>query len=38
VTEFKLDGIVIDNSFFGVAAVGEDGIESVVSFPSGTMR
>jgi Zn-dependent M28 family amino/carboxypeptidase len=38
VTEFTLDGIVIDNSFFGVAAVGEDGIESVVSFPSGTMR
>ncbi|BAO56631.1 M28 family peptidase [Nonlabens marinus] len=38
VTEFTLDGIVIDNYFFGVAAVGEDGIESIVSFPSGTMR
>jgi len=38
VTEFTLDGIVIDNSFFGVAAIGEDGIESIVSFPSGTMR
>ncbi len=38
VNEFTLDGIVIDNFFFGVAAVGSDGIESIVSFPSGTMR
>ncbi len=38
VNEFTLKGIVIDNSFFGVAAVGKDGIESIVSFPSGTMR
>lgn len=38
VTSFTLKGIVIDNSFFGVAAVGADGIESIVSFPSGTMR
>ncbi|WP_228547214.1 M28 family peptidase [Nonlabens antarcticus] len=38
VNQFTLNGIVIDNSFFGVAAVGEDGVESVVSFPSGTMR
>ncbi len=36
VTTFALDGIVIDNSFFGLAAVGKDGIESVVSFPEGT--
>ncbi|WP_124979703.1 M28 family peptidase [Nonlabens xiamenensis] len=38
VTSFTLDGIVIDNSFFGVAAVGADGIESVVSFPTGVFR
>jgi Zn-dependent M28 family amino/carboxypeptidase len=38
VTEFTMKGIVIDNSFFGVAAVAADGTESVVSFPSGTMR
>lgn len=38
VTEFILDEIVIDNSFFGVAAVGENGIESVVSFPNGIFR
>lgn len=36
VSSFTLDGIVIDNSFFGVAAVGKDGIESIVSFPQGT--
>jgi Zn-dependent M28 family amino/carboxypeptidase len=36
VTNFTLEGIVIDNSFFGVAAVGADGIESIVSFPQGT--
>lgn len=36
VTAFTLEGIVIDNSFFGVAAVGKDGIESVISFPQGT--
>jgi Zn-dependent M28 family amino/carboxypeptidase len=33
-TEFTLDGIVIDNFFFGVAAVGENGHESVVVFPN----
>jgi hypothetical protein len=38
VTEFTLDGIVIDNSFFGViAAVGEDGME-VWSPASGTIE
>lgn len=35
---FTLEGIVIDNYFFGVAAVGENGHESVVVFPSGTFR
>ncbi|MDC1505225.1 M28 family metallopeptidase [Winogradskyella sp.] len=34
VTDFTLDGIVIDNSFFGVAAVGDNGHESVVVFPN----
>ena len=38
VTEFTLEGIVIDNSLFGVAAVGKDGNESVVVFPSGVYR
>lgn len=38
VTEFTLEGIVIDNSFFGVVAVNSDGIESVVAFPSGIFR
>lgn len=33
-----LDGIVIDNYFFGVATVGKDGHESMVSFPSGVFR
>lgn len=31
--EFTLDGLVIDNYLFGVAAVGHDGNESVVGFP-----
>ncbi len=38
VTEHTLEGIVIDNYFFGVAAVGPDGHESVVVFPSKTFR
>lgn len=38
VTSFTLKEIVIDNSFFGVAAVADDGTESIVSFPSGIMR
>ncbi|MFZ9046137.1 MAG: M28 family peptidase [Cyclobacteriaceae bacterium] len=33
-----LEGIVIDNYLFGVSAVGEDGHESVVSYPSGLIR
>lgn len=37
-TEVTLEGIVIDNFFFGVSAVGKDGHESVVSFPSKIMR
>ncbi|MEJ2204140.1 MAG: M28 family peptidase [Gemmatimonadota bacterium] len=38
VTEFTLDGMVIDNYLYGVAAVGRDGNESLVSFPTGRMR
>ena len=38
VSEFLLEGIVIDNFFFGVASVGKNGYESVVSFPSTTFR
>jgi Zn-dependent M28 family amino/carboxypeptidase len=37
-TEFTLEGIVIDNFFFGVAAVGKDGHESVVVFPNKIFR
>lgn len=37
-TEFTLEGIVIDNFFFGVASVGENGHESVVVFPNKIMR
>ena len=38
VTEHTLEGVVIDNYYFGVAAVGQDGNESVVVFPSGLIR
>lgn len=35
VTEFTLENVVIDNYVFGVAAVGSDGNESTVAFPTG---
>jgi len=38
VTEYTLEGLVIDNYLFGVAAVGQDGNESVVSFPTSVLR
>ncbi len=38
VSEFTLKGIVIDNFYFGVASLGENGFESMVVFPSGTFR
>jgi hypothetical protein len=38
VDAFTLDGIVIDNYFFGIASVGPDGHESPVVFPSGIFR
>lgn len=37
-TSYTLDGIVIDNFLFGVAAVGKDGNESMVVFPSDLIR
>lgn len=38
VSEYTLNGIVIDNYFFGVAAVDENGFESVVVFPNSIFR
>lgn len=38
VSEFVLEGFVIDNFFFGVSAVGKDGFESPVVFPNGIFR
>ena len=34
VTEFTLNGIVIDNYYFGIASVGENGFESIIKFPN----
>jgi Zn-dependent M28 family amino/carboxypeptidase len=38
VTRFTLENMVIDNYLFGVAAVGADGNESVVAFPTSQLR
>lgn len=38
VSEFTLEGTVIDNYLFGVSSVGGDGHESVVSYPSGLIE
>jgi len=38
VNNFILKGIVIDNYFFGIAAVGKNGHESPVVFPTGIFR
>lgn len=38
VDNFTLEGIVIDNYYFGVASVGKDGNESPVVFPSQSIR
>ena len=38
VTEFTLEGIVIDNFYFGIASVDDQGFESVVVFPNKIMR
>ncbi len=38
VDNYTLKNIVIDNYIFGVAAVGKDGNESIISFPIGLIR
>ncbi len=38
VTSFTLKGMVVDNYFFGVSAVGQNGQESVVKFPNKIQR
>jgi hypothetical protein len=38
VSETTLDGIVIDNFFFGIATVGKNGYESPVVFPNSIFR
>ena len=38
INEFTLNGIVIDNFFFGVAAVDKNGYESMIVFPNNIMR
>lgn len=38
VTAYTLEGIVIDNFFFGVSAVGKNGFESPVVFPNAVFR
>ncbi len=38
VTEFMLEGIVIDNYYFGVCAVSKNGHESPVVFPNALLR
>lgn len=38
VSEYTLEGIVIDNYLFGVSAVSKNGNKSVVSFPKGLIR
>jgi hypothetical protein len=38
VSNYLLDGIVIDNYLFGIASVDDDGYESVVVFPSVVIR
>lgn len=38
VTSFTLEGIVIDNYYFGVASVSANGFESVVTFPNKIER
>jgi len=38
VTEHTFAGLVVDNYYFGVAAVGRNGMESPVAFPRGVLR
>lgn len=38
ISEFTLNGIVIDNYFFGITSVGKNGFESIVTFPNQVFR
>lgn len=38
INQYNLEGIVIDNFFFGIATVGKNGFESPVVFPNGIFR
>ncbi|MDB2462537.1 M28 family peptidase, partial [Algibacter sp.] len=38
INEFTLNGIVIDNYFFGIASVGENGFESAIVFPNKVFK
>ncbi|MFL2598632.1 MAG: M28 family metallopeptidase [Flavobacteriaceae bacterium] len=38
VNSYKLEGIVIDNFFFGISTVGKNGFESPVLFPNSIFR
>ena len=38
ITQYTLQGIVIDNYFFGIASIGKDGHESPVVFPNSIFR
>jgi len=38
VSEFTLNGIIIDNYYFGIASVGKNGFESPVVFPNKIIR
>ena len=38
VKEAILEGIVVDNFFFGISTVGKNGVESPVVFPNKVMR
>jgi Zn-dependent M28 family amino/carboxypeptidase len=38
VSEFILNGIIIDNYFFGIASVGNNGFESTITFPNKIIK
>ena len=38
INEYVLEGIVIDNFFFGISTIGKNGFESPVVFPNGIFR
>ncbi len=38
ISEYTLNGIVIDNYFFGISAVGKNGFESIVTFPNAVFQ